>query len=128
MTGISDLELQLSAARAAAMNEEAVGRIQIAVIRCPPLTSDNGSHGKVPLSLAVADGLALGTKRHLVQTIIGLLGSWVAGTEVKSIIKGATTRHALGAAIWSILIHGDIRGQGDVGNDPNERRPPHEDA
>jgi len=67
-----------------------------------------------------------------VQTIIGLLGFWVAGAAVKSIIKGSTMRHAL-AAIWSMLIHGDIRGQGDVGNapnegDPNEGRPPHEDA
>jgi hypothetical protein len=67
-----------------------------------------------------------------VQTIIGLLGLWIAGTEVKSIIKGSTMRHAL-AAIWSMLIHGDIRGQGDVGNapnegDPKEGRPPHEEA
>ena len=30
-----------------------------------------------------------------VQTIIGLLGLWIAGTEVKSIIKGPTMRHAL---------------------------------
>jgi hypothetical protein len=55
-----------------------------------------------------------------VQTMIGLLGFWVAGTQVKSIIKGSTKRRALGA-IWSILLHGEIRGQGDVGNDPNER-------
>jgi hypothetical protein len=41
-------------------------------------------------------------------------------------------RHAL-ESIRSMLIHGDIRGQGDVGNDPNEGdpnegRPPREDA
>ena len=41
---------------------------------------------------------------------------------MKSIIKGSTMRHAL-VAIWSMLIHGDIRGQSDVGNDPNEERP-----
>jgi hypothetical protein len=75
---------------------------------------------------------AVTTAILVVQTIIGLLGSWVAGTQVKSIIKGSTKRHALGA-IWSILIHGEIRGQGDVRNDPNEgdpneARPPHEDA
>jgi hypothetical protein len=63
----------------------------------------------------------------VVQTIIGLLGFWVAGAAVKSIIKGSTMRHALGA-IWSMLIHGDLRGQGDVGSDPNEGRPPREDA
>ena len=62
-----------------------------------------------------------------VQTVIGLLGFWVAGAAVKSIIKGSTMRHAL-VAIWSMLIHGDIRGQGDVGNDPNEGRPPGKDA
>ena len=42
-------------------------------------------------------------------------------------IKGSTKRQALGA-IWSILIHGEIRGQGDLGNDPNEAGPPREDA
>ena len=62
-----------------------------------------------------------------VQTIIGLLGSWVAGTEAKSIIKGSTKKHAL-AAIWSILIHGEVRGHDNVGTDPNEARPPREDA
>jgi hypothetical protein len=41
----------------------------------------------------------------VVQTIVGLLGFWVAGTEVESIIRGSTTKHALGA-IWSIFIHG----------------------
>jgi hypothetical protein len=45
---------------------------------------------------------------------------------VKSIIKGSAKLHAIGA-IWSMLLHGDIRGQG-VGNDPNEGRPPREDA
>ena len=54
----------------------------------------------------------------VVQTIIGLIGFWVAGTGVKSIIKGSTKRHALGA-IWSIFVHGEIRGQADAGNDPN---------
>ena len=63
----------------------------------------------------------------VVQTILGLLGFWVAGAAVKSIIKGSTMRHALGA-IWSMLIQGDIRGQRDVGNDPNEGRPPYADS
>jgi hypothetical protein len=63
----------------------------------------------------------------VVQTLIGLLGFFVAGAAVKSIIKGSTMRHAL-VAIWSMLIHGDTRGQGgDVGNDPNAGRP-HQDA
>jgi hypothetical protein len=70
---------------------------------------------------------AVTTTIVVVQTIIGLLGFWVAGTEVKSIIKDSTMRHALGA-IWSILLHGDIRGQGDVGNDPNDGRSPSEDT
>jgi len=62
-----------------------------------------------------------------VQTIIGLLGFWVAGTEVKSIIKGSTKRHAI-AAIWSIFLHGEIRGHSDPGVDPEEGRPPQGDA
>jgi len=87
-----------------------------------PLIADSLSGLSNPPSVA-----AVTTTIVVVQTIIGLLGLWVAGTEVKSIIKGSTTRHALGA-VWSILIHGDLRGQGDAGNDPNERRPPHDDA
>jgi hypothetical protein len=51
---------------------------------------------------------AVTTTIVVVQTIIGLLGLWIAGTEVKSIIKGSTMRHALGA-VWSILLHGEIR-------------------
>jgi hypothetical protein len=70
---------------------------------------------------------AVTTAIVVVQTIIGLLGFWVAGAAVKSIIKGSTIKHAL-RAIWSMLIHGDIRGQGEVSSDPNEGRPPHEDA
>lgn len=64
---------------------------------------------------------AVTTAILVVQTIIGLLGFWVAGAAVKSIIKGSTMRHSL-VAIWSMLIHGDLRGQGDVGNGPNEGR------
>ncbi len=63
----------------------------------------------------------------VVQSILGLLGFWVAGAAVKSIIKGSTLRHAL-RAIWSMLIHGDLRGQGEVGHDSHEGRPPHVDA
>ena len=62
-----------------------------------------------------------------VQTILGLLGFWVAGTQVKSIIKGSTKLHALGA-IWSIFIHGDVRGHDTVGADLDEGQPPREDS
>jgi hypothetical protein len=71
--------------------------------------------------------VAVTTAIVVVQTILGLLGFWVAGTEVKSIIKGSAKLRAIGA-IWSMLLHGDIRGQGGVGNDPNEGRPPRQDA
>jgi hypothetical protein len=75
---------------------------------------------------------AVTTTIVVVQTILGLLGFWVAGTQVKSIIKGSAKMRAIGA-IWSILLHGEIRGQGDVGHDPNEgdpieERPPRGDA
>jgi hypothetical protein len=92
-----------------------------------PLIADSLSGLSNPPSVA-----AVTTAIVTLQTIIGLLGFWVAGAAVKSIIKGSTMRHAL-AAIWSMLIHGDLRGQGDAGNapnegDPNEGRSPHEEA
>ena len=87
-----------------------------------PLIADALSGLSNPPSVA-----AVTTAIVVVQTVIGLIGCWVAGTQAKSIIKGSTKRHALGA-IWSILIHGEIRGKGEVGNDPNEARPPREDA
>src|SRR6187200_150219 len=87
-----------------------------------PRIADSLSGLSKPPSVA-----AVTTAIVIVQTIVGLLGFWVAGAAVKSIIKGSTMRHALGA-IWSMLIHGDIRGQREVGNDPNEGRPPREDA
>ena len=63
----------------------------------------------------------------VVQTILGLIGMFVAGAEVKTIVKGSTRRHAI-AAIWSIFIHGEIRGDGAVGTEPNEAPSPKEDA
>ena len=71
--------------------------------------------------------VAVTTAIVVVQTLLGLLGFWVAGTQVKSIIKGSAKLHAIGA-IWSMLLHGEIRGQGGVGDDPNEGRPPRQDA
>jgi hypothetical protein len=66
---------------------------------------------------------AVTTSIVVVQTIIGLLGLWVAGTEVKSIVKGSTMRHAV-ATIWSILLHGSIR---DQGADPSRVQQHHGD-
>ena len=57
-----------------------------------------------------------------VQTILGLLGFWVAGTEVKSIIKGSTMRHALGAT-WSIFIHGKVEPRDSSGAGREAERP-----
>ena len=87
-----------------------------------PLIADSLSGGSNSPSAADVTTIIVA-----VQTVIGLLGFWVARAAVKSIIKGSTMRHAL-AAIWSMLIHGDIRGQGDVSADPNAGQPPHEDA
>ena len=66
---------------------------------------------------------AVTTAIVVVQTIIGLIGFWVAGTEVKSIIKGSTMRRAL-SALWSMFIHGEVRGHDTVATDPSEVRPP----
>jgi hypothetical protein len=65
---------------------------------------------------------AVTTTIVVVQTIVGLLGFWIAGTEVKSIIKGSTMRHAL-VAIWSILLKGDVGRHGDDDGDPKQRSP-----
>lgn len=66
---------------------------------------------------------AVTTAIVVVQTILGLLGFWVAGTEVKSIIKGSTILHAL-EEIWSILLHRSIRGQAANGMNPRVVSPP----
>jgi hypothetical protein len=63
----------------------------------------------------------------VVQTILGLLGFWVAGAEVKSIIKGSSARHAL-RATWYMFIHGKIRAYENVGSDLKDGQPPREDA
>jgi hypothetical protein len=55
----------------------------------------------------------------VMQTILGLVGFWVAGTEVKAIVKGSTKRHAV-AAIWSIFLHGEIRDPGNNGSDTKQ--------
>jgi hypothetical protein len=57
-----------------------------------------------------------------VQTILGLLGLWVAGTEVKSIVKGSSMRRAL-RALWSVLIHGEVQSRDTIGTDPSEGQP-----
>ena len=53
----------------------------------------------------------------VVQTVLGLIGFVVAGAQVKSIVKGSTTRHAIGA-IWSIFIHGEVGRHGDGTDEP----------
>jgi hypothetical protein len=59
----------------------------------------------------------------VVQTIFGLLGLWIAGTEVKSIVKGSTLKRSL-SALWFIFIHGKLRDPETVGTDPSEGEPP----
>jgi hypothetical protein len=63
----------------------------------------------------------------VVQTIIGLLGFWVAGAEVKSIIKGSTLRHAL-TATGSMLLHGEIRDRTTDGPETTEEQSPRNEA
>jgi len=65
---------------------------------------------------------AVTTTIVVVQTLLGLSGLWVAGTQVKAIIKGTTKRQSI-RALWSILLHGDTRDQGLVDNGPKRARP-----
>jgi hypothetical protein len=87
----------------------------------PRITHSTGGLSNPPSVAAVTTAIVA------VQTILGLLGFWVAGTEVKSIIKGSTMKHAL-AAIWSIFIHGHVQSHDNVGSEPDEARPPREDS
>jgi hypothetical protein len=45
----------------------------------------------------------------IVQTVIGLLGFWIAGAQVKTIIKKAPSKRASLRLIWSIFIHGEVQ-------------------
>ena len=44
----------------------------------------------------------------IVQTLVGVLGSWLAGTAVKSMLLGKPKNLAFGT-IWYLLIHGRMR-------------------
>src|SRR5438270_2845858 len=79
-----------------------------------PRITDSLSGPSNPPSVA-----AVTTTIVIVQTIIGLLGIWIAGTQVKTIIEGSTKRQAL-RAIWSILLHGEIRGRGGLDKGPQD--------
>ena len=50
---------------------------------------------------------AVTTAIVVLQTIVGLIGFWLAGTEAKSIIRRSTKRQAL-KVIWSVLLHGEV--------------------
>jgi hypothetical protein len=59
----------------------------------------------------------------IVQTIIGLIGLWAAGTEIKSIVKHSSKKQALGVA-WAVLIHGKLPPQEHEGGRADERPSP----
>jgi hypothetical protein len=61
---------------------------------------------------------AVTTAIAVVQTVIGIFGFWVAGTEVKSIVKGSSMKYALGA-LWSMFIHGHVPGHDTAATDSN---------
>ena len=44
----------------------------------------------------------------VVQTLIGLLGFWVAGTEVKTIVKETPRKRDALKTIWAIFLHGHV--------------------
>jgi hypothetical protein len=51
---------------------------------------------------------AVTTTILVIQTLIGLLGFWVAGTAVKIIVKESPTRRGALRAIWHIFVHGAV--------------------
>ena len=52
-------------------------------------------------------GAAVTAAIVVVQTILGLIGFWLGGTEIKSIARRSTKKQAFVAA-WSVLLHGEI--------------------
>lgn len=44
----------------------------------------------------------------VIQTIIGFLGIFVAGKEVKTVINGTSKKQAI-SQIWYMLIHGEFK-------------------
>jgi hypothetical protein len=66
---------------------------------------------------------AVTTAIVVLQTIVGLIGFWLAGTEVKSIIRRSTKRQAL-KVIWSVLWHGEVLTVPVESASADEGRPP----
>ena len=62
------------------------------------------------------------TAMVVIQTILGLVGFVVAGTAVKTLIKGVKLRRAV-VLIWSVLLHGEVRDQDKPGAGPEELPP-----
>lgn len=71
---------------------------------------------KPPSDAAVTVAIIVG------QTIIGLIGFWAAGVEIKSIIRHDTKRQAFKAA-WSVLVHGKLPDQHSEQVIPDEHLP-----
>jgi hypothetical protein len=63
----------------------------------------------------------------VVQTIIGVIGLWLGGTEIKAIVRHTTRRHAL-SAIWSVLLHGEIPDRPPAGPADEDRPPQGQDT
>ncbi len=71
---------------------------------------------------------AVTTAIVVVQTLIGLLGFWVAGTEVKTIVKGARRKRDALKTIWAIFLHGHVPDHEPVATPTEPAPPPHEPA
>lgn len=52
-------------------------------------------------------GATVTTAIVVVQTIVGLVGFWLGGTEVKAIVRRSTKKRAF-KVTWSVLLHGEI--------------------
>src|SRR3954447_17175416 len=70
-----------------------------------PLVAESLSGLDPPPSVALVTTVIV-----VVQTLIGLLGLFIAGTSVRPIVKGSTKRTAL-RSIWQIFLHGKIQGE-----------------
>jgi len=67
-----------------------------------PITKELAGLSHPPSVAAVTTAIVV------VQTLIGLLGFWVAGTEVKTIVKETHRKRDALKAIWAIFLHGHV--------------------
>lgn len=75
--------------------------------------------------LAHLSSVAVGTAViAIIQTVLGLLGLWLAGSQVRTIVRGRKLKQAL-SALWTVFIRGNLSPPtgGDEADKPTATQP-----